>query len=98
HSGQQNLFGLAVLKATRLTLRDGVSRESAPGYTGYALLLAALGDLKGSYDFGRLAVKINERYDDLTWRSMVLVLTGLFCYGWFEPWERLRPRFEAARH
>jgi len=97
HSGEQNLFGLAVLKATRLTLHDGVSRESAPGYTGYALLLAALGDLKGAYDFGRLAVRINERYDDLTWRSMVLVLTGLFCFGWFEPWEKLRPRFEEAR-
>ena len=97
HAGRLNLFALAVLQATRLTVRDGVSPESAPGYTGYAVLLAALGDLKGAYSFGKLAVAINQRYDDLTWRSMVLVLTGLFCHGWFEPWSRLRPRFEAAR-
>jgi signal transduction histidine kinase/predicted ATPase len=97
HAGKLELFGLAVLQATRLTVRDGNSPEAAPGYTGYALLLAAFGDLKGAYAFGKLAVAINQRYDDLTWRSMVLVLTGLFCHGWFEPWNRLRTRFEAAR-
>lgn len=97
HSGQQSLFGLAVLKATLLTLRDGVSRESAPAYMGYAVLLAALGDLRGAQDFGRLAMAINNRYDDLVWKSMVLTLTGLFCVGWFEPWSHLRPWFEAAR-
>ncbi len=97
HAGHMALFGLAVLQATRLTIRDGISPEAAPGYTGYALLLSALGDHKGAYAFGKLAVAINQRYEDLTWRSMVLVLTGLFCHGWFEPWNRLRSRFEAAR-
>lgn len=97
HSGRQNLFALAVLHATRLTLRDGVSPEAAPAYTGYAVLLAAMGTLNAAYRFGKVAVAINQRYDDLTWRSMVLTLTGLFCQGWFEPWNRLRPRFEAAR-
>jgi signal transduction histidine kinase/predicted ATPase len=97
HAGRQNLFALAVLKATRLALRDGVSPESAPGYTGYAVLRAALGDLRGAYRFGQVALAINRRFDDLKWRSMVFVLTGLFCKGWFEPWDRLRPQFEEAR-
>jgi len=97
HAGRQNLFGLAVLKAVQLTIRDGLCAESAPSYTGYAVLLAALGDFRGAYAFGGLATALNQRFDDLKWRSMVLVLTGLFCNGWFEPWYGLRSRFEAAR-
>ena len=96
-SGRQNLFGLAALTAVSMSLKDGLCAESAPSFTGYAVLLAALGDLKGAYKMGKLAVEINERFDDQTWRSMVLTLTGLFCYGWFEPWSNLKPRFEAAR-
>jgi signal transduction histidine kinase/predicted ATPase len=96
-SGHQNLFALAALEAVRLTLRDGLCAESAPAFTGYALLLSALGARGRARDFGNLAVEVNRRFDDLVWRPMVLTLTGLFCIGWFEPWDRLKPRFEAAR-
>jgi signal transduction histidine kinase/predicted ATPase len=96
-SGRRNLFGLAVLKGLLLAVRNGLSAEAAPVFTGYALILSGLGQHRRAREWGTLAVEVNRRFEDLTWRPMVLTLTGLFCTGWFEPWDRLKPRFEAAR-
>lgn len=95
-SGQQNLFGVAVLKKVYLSLKYGNSPESAGAYIGYALLLSGMGDSKGAYDFGRLAVRINDKYDDLQWRSLVFVLYTLFCHFWNEPWDTLREWYQKA--
>ncbi len=95
-SGEQNLFALAVLKKTFLTTKYGNCPESAGAYIGYAILLSGLGDVKGAYDFGRLAIKINEHFNDLQWKSMVYVLYTLFCHTWNEPWETLEGWYQKA--
>lgn len=95
-SGQQNLFGVAVLKKVYLSLKYGNSPESAGAYIGYALLLSGMGDSKGAYDFGRLAVRINDKYDDIQWRSLIYVLYTLFCHSWNESWDTLREWYQKA--
>ena len=84
-SGRYELFALAVLKKTNISLKYGNCPESAAAYIGYAILLAAMGNLQGAYDFGNLALRLNERFDDPRWKSLTFVLYTLFCHGWKEP-------------
>lgn len=93
-SGQKNLFAVAVLKKASFSARFGNCPESAPAYIGYAILLAGLGDIKGAYNYGTLAVKLNQRFDDLEWRSLVYVLYALFCHSWNQPWRTLPDWFK----
>ena len=95
-SGQQNLFGVAVLKKVYLSLKYGNGPESAGAYIGYALLLSGMGDSKGAYDFGRLAIRINDKYDDIQWRSLIYVLYTLFCHSWNEPWDTFKEWYQKA--
>ncbi|WP_046225547.1 diguanylate cyclase [Paenibacillus dauci] len=92
-SGEQTLFGWAVLKKTQLSIRHGNAPESAGAYIGYAMLLSGMGDLKGAEAYGRLAVSLNEKFADLQWRSLVHVLYSLFCYSWSHDWETLEEQY-----
>ncbi|CAM3963052.1 diguanylate cyclase [Saccharibacillus endophyticus] len=95
-SGEQPLFGLIVLKKTALTLKYGIAPESALAFTGYALLLSGLGDVKGAWAFGSLALRLHDRFDDLRSRSATQVLTALFTRIWKEPWPCLPEAFGEA--
>lgn len=95
-SGDQPLFGLIVLKKTGLTLKYGIAPESSLAFTGYALLLSGMGDTEGAYAYGRLALRINERFHDLRSRSSAQVLVALFARVWKEPWQRLPEAFGEA--
>ncbi|MDF2669837.1 MAG: hypothetical protein K0R67_2143, partial [Paenibacillus sp.] len=95
-SGQQNLFGWVVLKQAYLSARYGNGPVSAGAYTGYAILLSGLGDLKGARDFGQLAVSINEKFNDVQWRSLVFVLYTLFSHSWSHSWDTLEAWYTKA--
>ncbi|MFK7692992.1 diguanylate cyclase [Paenibacillus sp. HJGM_3] len=95
-SGEKNLFAWVVLKKAYLSAKHGNGPESAGAYIGYAILLSGLGDLAGARDFGRLAVRINERFGDLQWRSLVLVLYTLFAHSWSESWNTLEEWYGRA--
>lgn len=95
-SGEQTLFAWAVLKKTYLSIQYGNGPESAGAYIGYAMLLSGMGDLKGAQDYGKLAVDINEKFNDLQWRSLVKVLYTLFCYSWSHEWELLEEKYSQA--
>ncbi|MEW4368535.1 diguanylate cyclase [Paenibacillus kandeliae] len=92
-SGEQMLFGWAVLKKTALSIRYGNAPESAGAYIGYAMLLSGMGDMKGAEAYGRLAVDLNRKFGDLQWRSLVHVLYSLFCYSWSHDWETLEEQY-----
>jgi len=89
NSGKLNLFGTAVLRSAQLSLRYGLSPESAAGFIGYAILLSALGDHKEAFRIGRLAIRINDRFSDAQWRPMVYMLYLLFCVPWQEEWSQM---------
>ncbi|GGG01788.1 serine/threonine protein kinase [Paenibacillus albidus] len=89
-SGETSLFGLIVLKKVGLTLKHGNSPESALAFIGYAMLLSGFGDLKGAFDYGRLGIRINNKYNDLQWKGASHVLYTLFCHTWTEPWNTLQ--------
>ena len=88
NAGKLELFGVAVLRSAQLSLKYGLSPESAAGFIGYAILLAAFGDREGAYRFGNLAVSINQKFYDPKWQSMVYMLHLLFCLPWKEDWNQ----------
>ncbi|AIQ13411.1 diguanylate cyclase [Paenibacillus durus] len=95
-SGETSLFAFVVLKKAQLTLKYGNSPESAIAFIGYSILLSGFGDIKGAYDFGRLGIRINDKFDDLQWRGAAHVLYTLFCHVWNEPWDTLQEWFGKA--
>lgn len=88
-TGKTNLFALIVLKMTNLSLRYGNCPESAAAYAGYTIFLAGMGDPGAAHDFGNLAVKLNERFDDLEWRCKTYALYALFSHSWNRHWKGL---------
>ena len=73
-TGNDKLFAAAVLRQVRLTLKHGVCVESAAAYASYVVLLAGLGDLTGADEFGKLALRLTERFNAVEWRCRNLVL------------------------
>lgn len=92
-SGETNLFAIVVLKKAELSLMYGNSPESAIAFIGYSILLSGFGDLQGAFDFGRLGIRINDKFNDVQWRGAALVLYTLFCHVWKEPWDTLKEWF-----
>lgn len=95
-TGNDKLFAAAVLQQTRLALKHGSCAESAAAYASYVVLLAGLGDLRGADEFGRLAMRLTERFSADESRCRNLVLHALFGQSWNRPWHELRQRFQEA--
>jgi predicted ATPase/class 3 adenylate cyclase len=95
-TGNDRLFAAVVLKQVRLSLRHGSGVESASAYASYVVLLAGLGDLKRADEFGRLAVRLTEKYEATESRCRNLVLYALFGQSWNRPWRELRLCFQEA--
>ncbi|MNO27669.1 Serine/threonine-protein kinase PknB [compost metagenome] len=95
-SGETSLFGLVVLKKVGLTLKHGNAPESALAFIGYAMLLSGFGDSKGAFDYGRLGIRINDKFNDLQWKGAAHVLYTLFCHTWTEPWDTLQEWFTTS--
>ena len=85
-SGDMMLTTLIATKMVRLSVRYGNVEESTYGYVTYAAtVLLSRGDYVGSYAFGRLALKVNERFDDLTARAKVNHMFSCYIQLWCGP-------------
>jgi predicted ATPase len=71
----QNLLALAILRMVNISTRFGNAPESALAYTFYGFVSCAqLKDFKGGYEFGKLGLWLNEKFDDKKLRSKVYVI------------------------
>ncbi|MES1165844.1 MAG: serine/threonine-protein kinase PknK, partial [Verrucomicrobiota bacterium] len=95
-TGNEKLFAAAVLRQVRLTLKHGVCVESAAAYASYVVLLAGLGDLTSADEFGKLALRLTDRFNAVEWRCRNLVLYTLFGLSWARPWREMVPIFQEA--
>lgn len=93
-SGSGNLFPFLVLKSVNLSLRYGNSPETAFSYGAYGMLLCGvLDDPALGYEFGKLAVAMNDRFDDIALKSRVIYLYTMFVMHWSEHWSNMTPWF-----
>ncbi|MCP4291084.1 MAG: AAA family ATPase, partial [bacterium] len=95
--GLNNLLAVLLLKQVNIALRFGNSPEAAYSYVAYAgLLNLAFGDLKTSYEFGKMAVKLNEKLDDLEFRCLVTYGYTEFVNHWNHHWKTTYPFYKKA--
>ncbi len=93
-SGSGDLFPYLVLKSVNLALEHGNSPESAFAYAAYGMLLCGpLDDAALGYAYGRLAVDMIERLEDVALRSRVIYVYAMFIHHWTEHWSSMTPWF-----
>ncbi len=93
-SGSGNLFPFLVLKSVNISLRSGNSPESAFAYAAYGMLLCGmLDDPALGYEFGKLAVAMNDRFDDIALKSRIIYVYAMFVLHWSEHWSNMTPWF-----
>ncbi|MBL8020079.1 MAG: AAA family ATPase [Leptospirales bacterium] len=79
----QNLFGLIVLRMTGMSLKYGNSKVSAYAFMTYAVLLIdAFGNYSEAAQFGKTALELNDRFDNIALRSKLGVVFGAFINHW----------------
>ncbi len=90
--GNENLFALLFLKIVNHAIRHGNSVETAFGYLGYSIMLtASLGDLKTGYEFGKLGMALQEKYDDKDMLCRMMHTYSNFIFHWNTHWSNLTP-------
>jgi predicted ATPase/class 3 adenylate cyclase len=93
-SGSGNLFPLLVLKSVNISLCSGNSPESAFSYAAYGMLLCGeLDDPALGLEFGKLAVAMNDQFDDIGLKSRVIYLYAMFIHHWSNHWSSMTPLF-----
>ncbi len=89
-----DLFPLLVLKSVNVSLQHGNSPEAVFAYATYGMLLCGvLDDPALGYRYGRLAVTMNDRFDDVALRSRITYVFAMFIQHWTEHWSAMTPWF-----
>lgn len=93
-SGSGNLFPFLVLKLVNISLRHGNSPESAFAYAAYGMLLCgSLDDPATGLKYGKLAVDMNDHFQDIKLKSRVIYVYGMFIHHWSNHWATMTPWF-----
>ncbi|MEG4344828.1 ATP-binding sensor histidine kinase [Microcoleus sp. A003_D6] len=71
----QNWLDLSILKIVNMSLRYGNTDLSAFGYVTYGMLLSSRNEYKSAYEFGKLALKLNEKFNN---KSLSCKIPNLF--------------------
>jgi predicted ATPase/class 3 adenylate cyclase len=86
YQSSPELLALIICKEMDLILRHGNSLHSAQAYASWAVLLCELlGDVKGTYAYGRLAVDVAHKYPHRDVHSRATFYFGTFSQHWAEP-------------
>ncbi|MEA3278269.1 MAG: AAA family ATPase [Pseudomonadota bacterium] len=96
-SGDKPLTVLIAARMVELSLEHGNTEESAYGYVTHAITLGAiLRDYAAAYEFGRLALAVNHRFDDLRARAKVNHMFSCYIGFWRRPIAESFPYSRAA--
>lgn len=83
YHADQNLAALLMLKAMRYILKHGAADISALAVNNYALILSAgFNDLRGSIQYGKLALQLADKYGDIGIKGRVEFVYGSFVNHW----------------
>jgi predicted ATPase/class 3 adenylate cyclase len=93
-SGSGSLFPFLVLKSVGISMQGGNSPESAFAYAAYGMLLCGvLDDPRQGFEYGQLAVRMNEQFDDIALKSRVNYVYTMFIHHWSRHWSTMTPWF-----
>ncbi len=99
--GLSALTPLLIAKTVHLSVKHGNAPESALSYASYGLILCGyVGDLDSGYRFGRLAMKLLERFASGKLRVNTIMVVHFFVKPWKEHYadqlEALRDAFRTG--
>src|SRR5262249_20536254 len=79
------LFARIILEMVNISLKYGNSDLSAYAYSVYGfILIMAMGDYESAHAFGRLALALNDRFDNRDLKGKIFVTFGAFTAPWRE--------------
>ncbi|MEL6460070.1 MAG: serine/threonine-protein kinase PknK, partial [Cyanobacteria bacterium J06621_15] len=79
----KKLYSLLVVKTLNLSLEYGSLAESVNSYSTYGTLLGSIwGEYQRGYEFGKLALKISEKYRNLNQKCKGCFLSVSFQIAW----------------
>ncbi|WP_332914165.1 hypothetical protein [Algoriphagus boritolerans] len=94
-SGSGRMFPYLVLKSVNIALKYGNSPETAFAYAGYAMLLSGYFENPAEgYKYGKLAVNLIERFDDISLRSRIIYVYTMFVHHWSNHWSSMTAWFQ----
>ncbi|MCP4753075.1 MAG: AAA family ATPase [Proteobacteria bacterium] len=91
--GNKRLLAFIVMKQINISLRFGISTESAFAFAIYGLLLSATNRFETGYEFGKLGVAVNERFNDPQLQCRTLFIHTYFVHIWNHHLKTTRPLF-----
>lgn len=81
----KKLYKIVVLELLNLSLKYGNLGESVKGYTNYGMLLGAIwGEYQQGYEFGKLALKVSEKYNNLAQKCKACFVLANFQTIWVQ--------------
>jgi len=93
-SGSGEMFPYLVLKSANIALTSGNSPESAFAYAAYAMILCGyFDDAKKGFEYGNLAVRMIEKFEDISLKSRIIYLYTMFVHHWSNHWSSMTPWF-----
>ncbi|NEP00472.1 MAG: AAA family ATPase [Symploca sp. SIO2E9] len=72
-------------RQVNLSIKYGHCADSAFPYAGYGLILCLREELEAGYQFGQLALRLLERFQDRTFKTRTYAIYKLFLKHWNEP-------------
>jgi class 3 adenylate cyclase/tetratricopeptide (TPR) repeat protein len=94
-SGAGNLFHFLVLKSVSLSLEYGNSTETAFAYAAYGMLLSgAMNRPAEGHEYGKLALAMNESFDDIGLKSRIIYVHAMFIHHWSNHWSTMTDWFK----
>jgi transcriptional regulator with GAF, ATPase, and Fis domain len=97
-SGAEVVARLISATMVRLSLTDGNTGDSAYGYVTHAITIGPIrGDYRSAYEWGELALAVNERFDDLKRRAKIHQQFHAHVKLWRRPFATCIPHAREAR-
>jgi len=82
----QDLFRVVTIRSVNLTLEQGPAPGAGVGLANHGvLLIAERGDYQSGYEFGKLALAISERLNDLAQKCVASMMLGCVLQHWVHP-------------
>ncbi|WP_442921681.1 AAA family ATPase [Microcoleus sp. Aus8_D2] len=80
------LLGLIVLKQVNLSIKYGNTSVSSYAYAAYGIILSgeSVGDIEAGYQFGQLALKLVDKFNDKKFQARIIFIVNYFIKHWKE--------------
>jgi PAS domain S-box-containing protein len=76
------LFQVLTVITVQFSLKYGAISKSPIGYSAYGMLLSSTNNYREAYEFGELALKLSERFNDLAQKCRACFILGHYLNHW----------------